>query len=399
MPTLPDQRPPVALREPIDVVAAVPYLLGHQPSDCVVVIALRGGRPNGGRPTRGGARTASQLGVVCRFDLPTVSRPAGARTLEADLDSAVLVVARRAVQALVADAAGAVMLVVYDQSDPPAPLGAAADEAIHALEQIVATAGIDVVDVLRVGPTRWRSLQCHADDCCPRDGVEVARASSRPVALGFIVAGRSPAADRGALEPPCTPAPAGARRVASMAATRWRRGRAEAGDLSARRRALHEWVSAVDTFHREGGLPTPTVSGRLGASWADDVHVRDACMVAVLPGSGLLPDTLLTGGAGDLAPLLGDPACAGLVVTVAPVLRSMAAHLRGDEQAAVLAVHAWLAWVSGAGAVAGDLAQRCLDVADQRLGRLVIGLLERAVPPDWAAPAADSSPEFESVLR
>ena len=36
--------PRLSLREPTDVLAAIPYLIGFHPTDCVVVLALHGRR-------------------------------------------------------------------------------------------------------------------------------------------------------------------------------------------------------------------------------------------------------------------------------------------------------------------------------------------------------------------
>ncbi len=364
-PTDTAQTPPAAhtrisLSGPADIVAAIPYLLGHEPAASLVGIGLR----HGGR-----------LGVVTRIDVPDeglITDPSWA-------------IADRLVAALLTDGDQSVVLALYDGADPPDPLGHAAAAVLAAVERAALADGIEIVDLLHIGPSRWRSLKCLGETCCPAEGLELAEARSRPVAVDFVVRGRSPAPDRMGLEPVLAKAPANARRSARTAAMRWRRGAGAAAGAAGRRRLLAEWVAIVDGYQRAGELPSASRTGRLAAGWTDDMKLRDACMVAVLPSAHLVPEALVAGGVGDLEPVLRDASCAGAVVRVAPVLRTMATYLSGADLAAVLALHAWLAWVSGAGAAANDLLARCLAVAPgHRLAVLVAQLLDRAVPPDWA---------------
>lgn len=359
------------LRGPADVVAAVPYLLGHEPTRSLVALAVR---PDG------------DLGVVCRADLPGPGE---------DPAASAAATAARVSATLGADGAASALLAMYDGGDPGGPRDTGALDTAAATVEALGRGGIDVADALHVGPTRWRSLFCTRGDCCPPDGFDVAEARGRPVAVGFVVSGRSPVPDRESLEPAPEPAAPPRRRAAAQAAARWRRrvrasGARPGGDLPVtdRFRLLDEWLRLLDDHHRLGSLPGPAVIGRLAASWADDSRVRDACMVAVLPPAGLAPDALLAGSRTDVAVILADRSCAGVVTGPAPLLRHMAAHLAGTPLAAVLALHAWLAWVSGEGAAAGDLAQRAVGTQpDHRLAGLVLELLDHAVAPGWAAPA------------
>ena len=77
-----DQRPPIALRSPADLIAATPYLLGFHPTDSVVVVGFRDDR----------------LTFVARGDLPDPGTPpetAAAALLELvsrqEIDAIVLV--------------------------------------------------------------------------------------------------------------------------------------------------------------------------------------------------------------------------------------------------------------------------------------------------------------------
>jgi hypothetical protein len=352
------------IRGPADVVAAVPYLLGHHPARSLVVLAVR---PD------------AALGVVCRADLPEAG--AGPAATAAVVD--------RVVRAVVADRAAGAVVAVYDGE--PRPVRPSAGDLVDLVVDGLARGGVEVSDVLLVGPERWRSLWCADRGCCPPEGRPVAEVRDRPVAAGFVLDGRHPAPDRAALEPAPAPVSVAARRAAAQAAARWQRR--VAGGASAelrvadRFRLLDEWLATLDRHGASGELPSPAVVGRLAAAWSRDRRTRDACMVAVLPAAGTAPDAIVAGSRTGLSSVLGDRSCAGAVAPVAPVLRHMAAHLSGPPAAAVLAVHAWLAWASGHGAAAGDLAARATATGSvHRLAELVAQALDHAVPPDWAAP-------------
>jgi hypothetical protein len=357
VPAVPERPQRVVLAGPEDVVAAVPYLLGHEPRRCLVALAVR---------------VSGDIGVVCRVDLP--DDPAHVRP-----------VTDRVAVALAADSAHTALVAAY--VDPEREVR----PAVGVLDALVAELrrqSIQLSDALLVHGPRYRSVLCTDPSCCPPGGRSVADAKDRPVAVQFVVSGRSPVRDRSDLEPAAVPAPRTARRSAATAAARWRRRVSGGLDPGERCRLLEEWFAVLDDHRRLGVLPGPAAVGRLSAAWADDVRIRDAAMVSVLPAAGLVPDSLIAGTPTDLAEVLAARSCAGAVHPVAPVLRHMAGHVAGPLAASVLAVHAWVAWVSGAGAAAGDLASRAVEAdPGHRLATLVVQLLDRAVPPDWAAPA------------
>src|SRR5690606_40152728 len=109
-----DQRPPIALRSPADLIAATPYLLGFHPTDSVVVVGFRDDR----------------LTFVARGDLPDPGTPpetAAAALLE--------LVSRQEIDAIV--------LVGYGPDEILAPL-------VDAVDRLADERGVPVRDVLRV---------------------------------------------------------------------------------------------------------------------------------------------------------------------------------------------------------------------------------------------------------
>lgn len=127
------------LRSPEDILEAIPYVLGFEPTDCLVALSLRGPR--------------RRLGLTLRVDLVD---PAGT-----DL------VAEQVVGALRADRAESVLLVGYGQE------ASHIDPLVAAVQSRLDTARIAVPEALRVVPGRWTSYTCANPACCPTEGTPV----------------------------------------------------------------------------------------------------------------------------------------------------------------------------------------------------------------------------------
>ena len=126
----PIDTPPLAVRSPADLVAAVPYLLGFHPVDSVVVVAMRGRR----------------ITFAARLDLPDPADPsASARHLAA-------VVARQDTETAT--------VVGYGPATRVTP-------GVDAVRVALADEGITVLDALRVTDDRYWSYLCAEAECCP----------------------------------------------------------------------------------------------------------------------------------------------------------------------------------------------------------------------------------------
>ncbi|WP_380168004.1 DUF4192 domain-containing protein [Jannaschia sp. R86511] len=364
-----DPAPEVRLRDPAGVVAAVPYLLGFAPRRSLVVVGLDRQRSVGptmrvdwspDRPVGTTRPVWQQLArvavrndctaalVVVYVDTPLLDLPAA---WDDDLREAVL-----------------------GPCDLPGPAGSLEPDG---------TAGPDVLDLLVVGPDRFRSLLCGDPSCCPGEGTAVAGTSSHPVAAGFVLAGRSPAPDREALV------------VEAVVTSRDRlraRDAARAARTTSGRGSRPEVGSAdLDLFERWAGSlpdgPDPELAGTLAAAWVTAPRLRDACLALLLPGGrdcalAVLAPHAQAGSA--LGRVLADPACSRATRVGTPVLRRLAALTEGPERATVLAAHAWLCWVAGEGTAAVVLAERSLDLDPaQSLARLVLQCLGHGLGAAW----------------
>lgn len=136
-PAAPAARPDlVKVRGPADVVVALPYVLGYQPAESLVLVSLRGPR--------------GRVGLTLRADLPTAE---ASGTICAEL-----------VDYLRRDDAVEAIAAVYGTPDPR--LWPELDRALRA-------AGLPVKEALRIIDGRWWSYLCSDPNCCPPEGTPI----------------------------------------------------------------------------------------------------------------------------------------------------------------------------------------------------------------------------------
>lgn len=386
--TRPTDPPVLRLRDPAGVVAAVPYLLGFAPRHSLVVVGIHQGQG---------------VGATLRADLPTED------LLGAGPDEVLSVVWEHVCQVLRRNGCSRALVVLYADVDPEDLPDEAVQRLLGVLEMLDGLdgdrlqdddhdpGGLDVLDVLLVGPRRFRSLLCPDRTCCPVEGVCVSSTGSHPVAASFVLAGRSTVARRDEVEPAPTAADPADRATAATAAERSRRARPGGPAVAVHdRRLLREWLACLP------GGPSPELAGRIATGWRSSPRLRDSCLAAFLPGGPELARHLLGAweppSATSLAASLVDPGCARAVHAGAPVLRRMVALVPTPLSAEVMAAHAWLSWASGEGTAAALLAERALVVEPgQSLARLVLQCLDHGLGAPWTtgpsrAAAAGAAP-------
>jgi len=143
----------ITLSTPHEVIAAVPHLLGFQPADSIVVLALTGPR----------------LTVTLRYDLPQ----------PADIPA----VSEHLVSCLAVNRADEVILVGYGTSEQATPVLTRVRDHLAEL--------LTIRDIFRVTAGRWWSLTCTDPRCCPPDGNPV-DSDGTVAAVEFTVLGSAP---------------------------------------------------------------------------------------------------------------------------------------------------------------------------------------------------------------
>lgn len=371
----------IALRvsEPRELLSLIPHRLGFHPSESAVAVSLR---PPGGR-----------VGLVIRVDLPDLAHPGHGPQL-----------AREVVTLLDRDGAEQALLVLYTHDDPR-PRG---DRVVAAAVDHVRQEALELfgdVPVWVVTSTGYLSLDC-SQECCPPGGRPLAELASTQVSAQMVLAGSAVADSREDLGR-IRLADGEARRAVSRVRRRWQaraeraRDEGPAAQQRWRAAAVAAWRRAVDEQRNRLGGPTAAALGRVEAGLAD-LRVRDAVLVALVPGQGGLPERYVVGERPDSAddddlaravallvdPRRGVPAPPAATRWHEAVLEAVVAHGDRERQAPALTLLGLLAWWRGDGARAQVLLERAIrDDAEYRLALLLADTSSRAVSPGWVCPA------------
>jgi hypothetical protein len=293
------------LRTPNDIVEAVPYLVGFQPEDSMVVLALSGVR--------------SRLGMTARIDL-AAPRLAGA-------------CARDFADLLERDHADRAIVVFYPPSEGlqhPAVLALA--EAMAAELDAV---DIEICELLCVFDGRWWSVTCCNSDCCPAEGTPVPHDTESACAVAMLVEGRVVLGSREELASTLDPVGGVLRSAMAYALPRVRAAIADrvaaGGGAEVVAESLDLFYEAIDDATRADRSVEEIA--RLIAG-LDHVYARDDVI------------SWSTDERGE---------------AIKTVLLELARHAVPPHGAPTLTTLAWIAYLQGDGAFAGIALERALD--------------------------------------
>lgn len=362
----------VRMREARELLALVPHRLGFRPRDSVVAVSLRAPR--------------GRVGLVVRVDLPHLADPHQGPAL-----------ARRLLAYLGRDDAESGVLVLYTDDDPRGVAGPAQRAARHFRD--AAEPSLGDVPAWVVTDTGYFSLDC-VDDCCPPGGRPLVDLDSTQIGAQLVLAG-SAVADSRADIARIRSAGAERRRTVARARRRWETHREEAlvcgpgAVASWRLDSVVAWREVVRRVSAADGAGRRVPWGRLEAG-LDDRLVRDAVLVALVPGTDDLAERVVAAGSDGLDDALGaamakiiDPSRAvdppePETTAHEAALEGVVAHGRAGAQAPALTLLALLAWWRGDGARAGVLLDRALAAEPgYRLAALLGDALGAGIPPGW----------------
>jgi hypothetical protein len=326
------------LKSPSELLAIVPYLLGFEPSDSIMVICLKN----------------SRIGLTQRLDLPPVGEGEG--------------VVRSLMPSLLREHPDQVLLIVYeDQPDVSA-------EAVRALTSALTSVAIPIHDRIVVRDGRWRSLDCHEPSCCPADGQPAPLPAEVPaLASEFIGHELSPYADRSALVAQLEAGPESVLATDLEAAEA-----ADRGDLT------DVWPPILDASDDAVQI-TPTMAASAALSLRD-VQMRDGVVAWLTPGTldlAHLPKEVQS----LFSPLdrvwAADLPDTGAIVAMDRIqarLVRLCALLPDQHAVAALTVLACFAWWRGNGALTRAALDRALrSQPDYRLALLLERMVDLAV--------------------
>jgi Domain of unknown function (DUF4192) len=231
--------PPVRITGPASLIAAVPYLLGFEPTDSLVLIGLHD----------------RQVTVTARVDLDDLDHPQAA----ADLMSVL------ATKAQSTD----VVAVTYGHRTETDTIAATA-----------AASGMRLLEHVRVADGRYWSLTCPIEGCCPADGRPLA--TDNAVAAEFVALGASKARSREDLDAMFSPVPDTDRfapliHAAEQAALDQRFAGRQAARVTSDKRAL--FAASRRTDRRWSDAETARYAAALAG-----YEIRDALWLAIEDG-------------------------------------------------------------------------------------------------------------------
>lgn len=367
---------PIKIHDARDLLAAVPYLLGYHPSDCVLVVCIH---PGG---------TLGLLARTALSDLVTMTSRANA----ADL------VARRARE----DGTASAFVITYCERQTPATAAAAFSTALATMEI--------PSESWHVGAATYRNLDCADEICCPQRGFPLTMLQSSEVGARMVVSGVAPAASRDQAYQ-IRAASELDRNQARRASRSWldianQARRCDREELSTwRNSGFGLWNKSVRAVVA-GSSVAAARAGQLAAAMSD-TRVRDAILLTCLPDGDDIARQLLAGAetsAVDVPRALSDV----LASVVAPedalvpdrealvprirLLEFVASLSPRKLRPAPLAILALLAWWLGDGGRAGYRITSALRIDPKnQLALLIHTLVEEGVPPGWIRARATSS--------
>lgn len=347
------------LDDPAELVAYVPYRLGFQPEESLVVLSVRERVP--GEPS---------LGLVARFDLRDVADPRIEEALLAEIE-----------QHLAAERCVAAWLLVYDDLDRPGPgepIGHAQQILARWRERLPTAPGRSYL----VTGTRWFCLECTHEPACPEEGRSREELAATAIAAAMVVNGQHVAPSRAELvrvRPDSAPGAAAAQRARAARLSEFGR-MTTAGHRSAwRRRMARAWDRSVG---RDAAGPGPTRYGILLAGLTDKL-VRDAVLTSAM-GSMSAEEALSRPEAAGAAFTAPEPPEPERVERALCLIEETIRYASPKAALPAWTASAWLAWWLGDGARCDVLLTQAERVdPDYRLAVLLRRLLDARIPPGW----------------
>lgn len=319
----------ISLRNPDALLAAVPYLLGFHPADSAVLLWLSRGR----------------ILLTQRLDLPESGADTGA-WLAAAWNHPASGCADELIGVLVSASAS----------------GAA--EMGDLISARAADADVRVRDLLRLDGTRWWSLLCTDDECCPPAGRILDATISGAVAAEFAFEGRAPMSSRADLVAEMDADPVLVAQAVGALDAMPPRPRTPAAVEAWRDESIEVCTDLLGT---EAGTARPSSEVAQVLTSLRDVRVRDTVMWEACRWSGERRRQAIS-------------VLIGLVRQAPATLVAPAAALT-----------AALCWLDGDGARACVALDRCLDDdPEYSLGALLRASILGGLPPEvWRGSMSD----------
>jgi len=360
----------IKVKNPRDLFSIVPYALGYQPEESILVICIR---------------EAGGLGMIARTSLSDLRDP-----------ECCIQIGQMVARSATDDATARAFIVVYCQANDEFTLHGYKKQAKF------------FADHLRHIPTetwvittkRYYRVDCQGEGCCPAEGFPIEELANTEASAALVYRGYAPARSREEYLKLPEPAPA-ATRAATLAGNKFN---TEISKVETwRQRAFATWQNALEMVGQtplsgQAKQLPPKVLGVL-ATALTDTTMRDAVLLSCLPGglvtalevvqntesaqhtaSELLAGVV--GGDDHELPPIPPPQLHLRKATI--VLEAVAAHANPRGKAGPLALLAFLAWWAGDGTRANTRARQALEAQpNYQLAVILAEAIESHLQPSW----------------
>lgn len=344
------------LKDPGELIATIPLMLGFMPVDSVVVVGL----------TPGGT-----MRPVLRTDAADFAVVDAARN-----------VARLAAAHLSQSGASRAIVVGFAERMRGESAGAGVGAVVAARQALAEH--VEVVDAWTVAKGRYRSPECVDPWCCPDAGRAV---PSPPAQIARAFAARPHDVPEGAR------APADRRRKAQRTHDRCWAARTK-DPVAWRQQRLEAWRHALQQV-ATGAEPTDATVGKLAAGLRD-VSVRDAIVIDLVPGQSgvaeaLCADPSAPGVREALAAMLLPASAVAPQASAVRALEELVQHLAWlcpRHLAPAMTVLGLMRWWHGDESGAAHAVALALSAdPHHRLAELVQCAIDAHLPPGWLTAA------------
>jgi len=353
---------PIKVKNPRDLFSVVPYALGYQPEESIVVICVR---------------QAGSLGMIARTSLSDLPN-----------SKCCIEIGEMIAQNAAKDDTVQAFVVIYCRANDEFTLHGYKKQARHfadALQPIPSETWV-------IGAERYFHVDRQYCKNCPAEGFPVAELENTEASAALVFRGYAPAKSRDAYVR--LPQPADSQCHAAQAAeTKFGQEKATAvGVPSWRQKALTAWQKMLKQSAQNKSI-SPKLLGLIGAALTDTA-MRDAILISCLPGGIAAAKTVVDNPTADqqaaqvLAAVVGDenPKPPDLVQhrAATTTLEAVAAHVSTPSKTAPLTLLAFLAWWAGDGTRAATRVGEALAIdPDYRLAVTLAGAIGSHLQPGW----------------
>jgi len=355
----------IKVRNPRDLFSILPYALGYQPEESILVICLR---------EQGG------LGMIARTSL-----------VDLEDNKCCVELSKMVAHSAAADNTGRAFVVVYCRATDEFTLHGYKKQAkqfAHALKPIP-------VETWIINSEVFYRIDCEEHGCCPPGGFPVSDLAETEASAALVYRGYAPSRNRDDYLRLPQPAP-GNVEAANLAASRFAsEKRRNTAPITWRQKAFITWQNAVELTAQDKAIP-PKVLGVLGAALTDTT-MRDAVLLSCLPDGAITANEIIENAkaahqtAADLmARVVGDDELVPiapdhqLIRNAAIVLEAVAAHATELRQPGPLTLLAFLAWWGGDGTRANARVRQALAITkDYQLASTLAAAIENRLLPGW----------------